>query len=66
MIAKDAVTAELARAGHNLRVARDKLVYAKDDAQAAAKLAVKDGQAEQYVAEMLGVNRLTVRKWVGK
>jgi transposase len=29
-------------------------------------MAVDDGQSEQYVAEMLGVNRLTVRKWVGK
>ena len=66
MIHNDPVTTELARAGHNLRVARDKLGDAKDDAQAAAKLAVKDGQSEQYVAEMLGVNRLTVRKWIGK
>ena len=57
---------QLVQAGAKLAVARDKLVYAKDDAKAAAKVAVDAGQAEQYVAEVLGVNRLTVRKWVGK
>ncbi len=57
---------KLAQAGHNLRVARDKLDYAKDDARAAAQAAVKAGDSEVYVAEMLGVTRVTVRKWVGK
>jgi hypothetical protein len=57
---------ELIRAGRKLAVARDELVYAKDDAKAAAKVAVDAGEAEQYVAEVLGVNRLTVRKWLGK
>jgi hypothetical protein len=66
VIAKDPVTMQLVQAGAKLAVARDKLVYAKDDAKAAAKVAVDAGQAEQYVAEVLGVNRLTVRKWVGK
>jgi hypothetical protein len=66
VINNDPVTTALARAGHHLRLARQSLDYAKDDAQDAAKMAVKDGQSEQYVAEMLGVNRLTVRKWVGK
>jgi hypothetical protein len=66
MINGDPVTTELAQAGHNLRVARDKLGYAKNDAQAAAKAAVKAGESEVYVAEMLGVTRVTVRKWIGK
>ena len=66
MINNDRVTTELARAGHHLRLARQSLAHAKDDAQSAAKMAVDDGQSEQYVAEMLGVNRLTVRKWLGK
>ena len=66
MSADDPVTMELIRAGRKLAVARDELVYAKDDAKAAAKVAVDAGEAEQYVAEVLGVNRLTVRKWLGK
>jgi len=57
---------ELRRAGRKLRSARK----AADDAYEAARLVALDeiaaGTAEAVVARELGVNRMTVRKWLGK
>lgn len=57
---------ELTRAGRNLRSARSRLAEAYGDAQAAALTAAADGLSEVRIARVLGVNRLTIRKWLGK
>jgi hypothetical protein len=57
---------DLAKAGRKLRLARK----AADDAYEAARLValekIADGVPEAVVARELGVNRMTVRKWLGK
>lgn len=56
-----------AKAARDLAQARDRLDQAM---QAAAATAVAmyevDGTPETTIAETLGVNRLTVRRWLGK
>lgn len=60
------MTDNLERAGRKLRSARK----AQKDALEAARLAALDalacGYAEVEVANTLGVDRMTVRKWAGK
>lgn len=60
------MTSDLERAGRKLRSARK----ASDDAYEAARLValaeIAGGTAEAVVARELGVNRMTVRKWLGK
>ena len=57
---------ELARAGRNLRSARLRLESALADAQAAAIAAAAAGASEVSIATRLGVDRNTVRGWLGK
>lgn len=56
----------LERAGRKLRSARE----AADDALEAARLVVlaeiANGVTESEAARTLGVDRMTIRKWVGK
>lgn len=57
---------DLDRAAANLKAARLSLTNATEVAQGAAWVAAQSGQSEQSIADALGVNRLTVRKWIGK
>lgn len=57
---------ELKTAARNLRAARDKLTTATAAAETAAITAHDDGTPETEIARMLGVNRMTVRRWLGK
>ena len=59
-------TTELERAGRRLRSARNAEKKAMEDARVAALAAIEDGVSEASVAKVLGVDRMTVRKWVGK
>jgi DNA invertase Pin-like site-specific DNA recombinase len=56
----------LGRVGHRLAVARDKEAAVRKEAREAAIAAVKAGQSEAGVAKALGVDRMAVRKWLGK
>ena len=57
---------DLAKAARNLRKARSGLVAAMAVAEQAALAAHKNGMAETKIATKLGVNRMTVRRWLGK
>jgi DNA invertase Pin-like site-specific DNA recombinase len=57
---------DLARAARNLRAARQRLETAMQDAESAATAAHSDGTPETEIARTLGVNRMTVRRWLGK
>jgi transposase len=57
---------DLLTAGRNLEAARTKLEAAKHRAADAAEKASAGGMSEVEIARRLGVNRLTVRKWLGK
>ena len=57
---------ELERAGQKLRSARKAEGAAMEKAKAAAIDAVAEGVTEVQVARILGVDRMTVRKWSGK
>jgi transposase len=60
------MTAELRQAARNLRAARSRLAAAMEAAQAAAITAHGNGTPETEIATTLGVNRMTVRRWLGK
>jgi DNA-directed RNA polymerase specialized sigma24 family protein len=53
-------------AGHQLRAARSLLDAATEKAKAAAVNAATEGIFETTIAATLGVDRNTVRKWLGK
>jgi DNA invertase Pin-like site-specific DNA recombinase len=55
-----------AKAARDLQAARDRLDQAMQAAQATAVTMYDDGTPETTIAETLGVNRLTVRRWLGK
>jgi hypothetical protein len=57
---------DLTRAASALRNARVRLAVAMDNARAAAIAAAAAGISEVSIAETLDVNRLTVRRWLGK
>jgi hypothetical protein len=57
---------ELRVAGRKIRKARDNLDAAMDDGRVLAIKAIANVEAEVDVAWELGVNRLTVRRWLGK
>jgi DNA-binding transcriptional regulator LsrR (DeoR family) len=59
-------TPGLARIARNLESARQRLDTVMNTAADAAIAAYKDGTPETQIAEQLGVNRLTVRRWLGK
>lgn len=57
---------DLARAARDLLVARQRLNTAMVNAERAALIAHASGTLETVIARELGVNRMTVRKWLGK
>jgi len=59
-------TGDLAAAARGLRAARSRLDVAMATAERAAIEAHLDGTAETRIAAALGVNRMTVRRWLGK
>lgn len=60
------MTSTPAKAARDLRQARERLERAIQAAQATAVAMHEDGTPETKIAELLGVNRLTVRRWLGK
>lgn len=56
----------LVLAARGLKAARGKLDRAMEVAREAAIAAYTDGAAETEIARALGVNRMTVRRWLGK
>jgi transposase len=56
----------LAKAARELRVARARLDAAMEAARAVAIAEHASGTAETDIAKALGVNRMTVRRWLGK
>jgi DNA invertase Pin-like site-specific DNA recombinase len=60
------MTDVLKRAGRKLRSARKAADDAYEAARIAALAAIAGGVPEAVVARELGVNRMTVRKWLGK
>ncbi|HWV47381.1 MAG TPA: hypothetical protein VN039_15390 [Nitrospira sp.] len=62
----DRIDIDLIRAGDKLRSARTKEQAAYQEAHRAALAALQAGFPETGVAEALGVDRMTVRKWAGK
>jgi DNA invertase Pin-like site-specific DNA recombinase len=56
----------LAAGARQLKAANEKLEVAKAHARTAAIVANDDGISESEIARALGVNRLTVRRWLGK
>lgn len=56
----------LASAAKTLRQARTRLAAAMDAAEQAAVQAAQEGAPETEIARTLGVNRMTVRRWLGK
>jgi hypothetical protein len=57
---------ELELAGRKLRSARQRLDAAMKTAERAATSAHRAGTPETVIAQGLGVNRMTVRRWLGK
>lgn len=60
------MTDNLERAGRKLRSARKTQKDAMEAARIAALEALDLGYTEVQVANTLGVDRMTVRKWAGK
>lgn len=57
---------DMTRAARALRAARQRLDTAMQTAEQAAVAAHQDGTPETEIARTLGVNRMTVRRWLGK
>jgi predicted GIY-YIG superfamily endonuclease len=53
-------------AATELRLARTEVREAMCEAERAALVAINDGMTEVDAAKQLGVNRMTVRRWLGK
>jgi hypothetical protein len=60
------MTSDLAKAARNLRAARSRLDKAMAKAEQVAIEASREGIAETVISRELGVNRMTVRRWLGK
>ena len=58
--------ARLAQAGTALRAARQREAETLTAARNAALAMDSDGMSERKIGRQLGVNRKTVRKWLGK
>ena len=56
----------LTKAARDLTNARDKLAKAMEFAAEVAVEAHAEGKTEVELAQHLGVNRMTIRKWLGK
>jgi DNA invertase Pin-like site-specific DNA recombinase len=57
---------ELQRVARALAKSRARLTETMAEAEAAAISAHADGVSEVEIARTLGVNRMTVRRWLGK
>lgn len=57
---------DLAKAGRALRSARERLKAAMQAAEEAGVEAHQAGTPETEIARELGVDRMTVRRWLGK
>lgn len=57
---------DLKKAARDLTNARARLAQAMDFAAETAVAAHTDGMTEVDLAQYLGVNRMTIRKWLGK
>jgi DNA-binding protein Fis len=57
---------ELGLSGRNLAKAREAVAEHLEYARLTALAALTDGVTEVKVAELVGVDRMTVRKWAGK
>lgn len=57
---------ELGLVGRNLANARDAVTEQMEYARLTAVAALADGVTEVKVSELVGVDRMTVRKWAGK
>lgn len=62
----EAMQDELRSAGERLRFARTTAARVRDEAKAVALQAVQAGVSESAVAQLVGVDRMTVRNWRGK
>lgn len=60
------MTPELRRAAKTLQTARERLDAAMTAAGQAAAAAHENGVPETEIARIVGVNRMTVRRWLGK
>lgn len=61
------MSVRLRRAARRIRTLRKLLDEAlTEGAEAAREAYTEDGMAETQIAAELGVNRLTVRRWLGK
>lgn len=60
------MTTPIDGAAASLRRARKRLAAAMEQAKTAAVTANADGTPETEIARALGVNRMTVRRWLGK
>lgn len=60
------MTANLRRAGKTFAVARDKQQQASARLYEAIRLAVMEGMSESEAARVAGVDRMTVRRALGK
>jgi DNA invertase Pin-like site-specific DNA recombinase len=60
------MTTDLDKAARALRSARARLDEAMATAEQAALTANAAGVAETEIARKVGVNRMTVRRWLGK
>lgn len=58
--------ADFSKAARDLRAARRRLDAAMRAAQAIAAAAHVTGVPETEIAREIGVNRMTVRRWLGK
>lgn len=56
----------LAKAARDLRAARARVEAAMKAAQVVALAEYSAGMPETEIAKALGVNRMTVRRWLGK
>jgi DNA invertase Pin-like site-specific DNA recombinase len=60
------MTDSLKQAGRNIQLARQRLERAMSTAEQVTLEAHENGIPETEIARTLGVNRLTVRRWLGK
>lgn len=65
-VAKLEMEYRLSAAGAGFAIIRSNVAAARDNLRALAAEAADLKISQQRIAELLGVDRMTVRKWVGK
>lgn len=58
--------ADLMRAARALAAVRELHEQTTEQAQTAVRIAVADGVSEVEAARLAGVDRMTIRRWLGK